>query len=330
MNRVTSQVNNADPALISSREKKVAGECLEILSVELLLHQIAYIQEFQEVSSHLKIGLGWHYLLDLSWAAQQLSPVPGMRVMDAGAGAGIMQWWLAEHGADIISADRLSRFDLPDRFRQRYRVQGLRKEDLALPSRPGLRGFLPPRSPRHWHQYPQKLAATLRQWRGKSEIVPGSGTIFIYNHDLSSMPDIPDCSLDAVVSISALEHNSPTGLRTCVGELMRVLKPGGKLVATLGAATDHDWFHEPSQGWCYTEVTLRDIFDLSTDCQSNYDRYDELFEALRNCRELRDNLADFYFKSGNNGMPWGNWDPRYQPVGVVKVKNFGKLENSAC
>ncbi len=55
---------------------------------------------------------------------------------------------------------------------------------------------------------------------------------------------------------------------------------------------------------------------------SNYDCYDELFEALRGCSELHDNLADSYFKSGNNGMPWGIWDPQYQPVGVCKVKEY--------
>ena len=32
-------------------------------------------------------------------------------------------------------------------------------------------------------------------------------------------------------------------------------------------------------------------------------------------------LAAFYARSGDNGMPWGKWDPQYQPVGVCKVKN---------
>ena len=86
------------------------------------------------------------------------------------------------------------------------------------------------------------------------------------------------------------------------------------------AAKSKDWFHKPSRGWCYTEATLRKIFDLPSHSRSNYDKYDELFEELRNCDELRDNLADFYFQSGNNGMPWGGWDPKYQPVGVVKTK----------
>jgi len=146
--------------------------------------------------------------------------------------------------------------------------------------------------------------------------------VTIYNQDLVNMSDIPDTSLDAVVSISALEHNEPYILRSVVKELLRVTKPGGKLVATLAAAKEQDWFHEPSKGWCYTEDTLRDIFDLPADCPSNYDRYDKLLEILRDCAELRDNLAHSYFKSGDNGMPWGIWDPKYQPVGLVKVKRY--------
>ena len=36
---------------------------------------------------------------------------------------------------------------------------------------------------------------------------------------------------------------------------------------------------------------------------------------------VRDNLARFYFQSGDNGMPWGKWDPQYQSVGVRKIKS---------
>ncbi len=117
--------------------------------------------------------------------------------------------------------------------------------------------------------------------------------------------------------------NEPTVISPCGSSAL--LSSGYDLckhtvVATLGAAKDKDWFHEASKGWCYTESSLRDIFDLSPDCTSNYDKHDQLFEVLVKCDLLRDNLADFYFKSGNNGMPWGVWDPRYQPVGIVKSK----------
>ena len=295
---------------------------IEILSVSLLDSHRAIVEKMRQISHELSLGLGWHYLLDLSWAAQMLQPSSGQHVMDAGAGAGVIQWWLAAKGVNVLSVDRSSRASLDLRFRAWCPVQGQRPGDLRPLSRPRLSAFLPPKRPWHWHRWPSKLRNTLSRVVTKEPTPPdGRGTVTIYNQDLADMVDIPDASVEAVVSISALEHNEPDALRAVVKELMRVIKPGGKLIATLGAAKEQDWFHEPSKGWCYTEATLRDIFDLPADCPSNYDRYDELFEALRNCNELRDNLADFYFKSVNNGMPWGIWDPRYQPVGVVKVKS---------
>ena len=293
---------------------------IEIFDSEILNIYQPLVDDFNALSRELHIGLGWHYLLDLSWTAQQLNPTQGMYVLDAGAGMGVMQWWLAEQGVDVISADRQTRRNLPISFRQRYRIQNMRKEDLG--SKLNLYDVLPSLSPLRWHLYPQKLITSIRHLRYKPEIDSVRGTVYIYNHDLKSMTDIPDESVDAIVSISALEHNLPDELKDCVTELMRVLKPGGKLIATMAAAKEEDWFHEPSKGWCYTEATLREIFDLPSDCPSNYDRCDELFESLRNCSELRNNLADFYFRSGNNGMPWGIWDPKYQPVGVVKIKPF--------
>jgi SAM-dependent methyltransferase len=73
--------------------------------------------------------------------------------------------------------------------------------------------------------------------------------VLVYNQDLLNLVDIADNSLDAVVSVSALEHNTPEGLKAVVQELMRVLKPGGVLLATLTAGKDQDWWHEASSGW---------------------------------------------------------------------------------
>ena len=295
-------------------------ERLEILSVALLRRECRLVDEMRRTSEALGIALGWHYLHDLPWAAQELALKPSMRIIDAGAGRGAMQWWLADHGVTVLSVDRRSRANLPQAFRKRYRIAGLRPEDLS-PATPltSLRSFLPPRYPRLWKTYPSKLRAALEavstpinQWV--------QGTVCIYNHDLRNTPEIASNTVDSLVSISALEHNPPGEPKVCVSELMRVPKPTGKLVATPAAARDNDWSHEASKGWCYTEATLRGFFDLPRDCPSNYDRYDQLFEALYSCAALPDNLAGFYFKSGDNGMPWGIWDPKYQPVGVAKVK----------
>ncbi len=292
---------------------------IEILSPSLLKTERTLVWQFREVSRRLGIGLGWHYLLDLAWAARQLEAAPGKTVLDAGAGWGIMQWWLAGGGVHVISVDRADRSELPVHLGKQYRVAAWREGDLKRVPMRGFFAFLPPRSPLHWHLYPRKLINAVRQ-SSVSRRGGNRGRVYICNQDIGSMDSVPSNTVDGVVSISALEHNEPAELRKCVTELMRVLKPKGRLVATVAAAKERDWFHHPSRGWCFTESTLKEVFELPSNCQSNYDRYDEMHAALKGCDELRNNLADFYYASGSNGMPWGVWNPEYQPVGIVKIK----------
>ena len=237
--------------------------------------------------------------------------------MDAGAGVGVMQWYLARQGAEVISVDRLSRSALPLRYRSRFQVKGLRSEDLSPPAR-----VLQQRFSQGGGLL--KLSSPAREVFNSLGQHTGNGQVQIYNQDLANLVDIPDASLDAVVSVSALEHNTQEGLAQVMVELMRTLKPGGVLLATLTAGRDQDWWHDASSAWCYSDATIRQLFNLSPETPSNYDRYDECFAALLDCAELRDNLASFYFHSDHNGMPWGVWEPQYQPVGVCKIKGRRK------
>jgi SAM-dependent methyltransferase len=294
----------------------MSEEKIEILSVELLERHRPEADAFRDLARRTKISLGWHYLLDLVWIVENLGEARGRHIMDAGAGVGLMQWYLAERGADVLSVDRSSRIEML-RLRTRYRIAGLRKEDV-----PGAGELLRIKTG-HASGLPGKVLAWLRGATGllaAGLAHPSGGLVTIYNQDLLDLRDIPDSSLDAVVAVSALEHNTPEDLPKVVNELMRVLKPGGALLATLGAAGSKDWFHEPSHGWCYSEATLRKAFGLPRTAPSNYEHHDELLAALRDCAELRDGLAPLYFESGDNGMPWGKWDPQYQPVGVCKIK----------
>lgn len=45
---------------------------IEILSVLLLGTERQLVEAMRRVSQELSLGLGWHYLLDLSWAACML------------------------------------------------------------------------------------------------------------------------------------------------------------------------------------------------------------------------------------------------------------------
>lgn len=322
---------------------------IEILAVDLLDQHRPLIEELKTIARQLQLEFGWHYLLDLAWILSHLGEVNGKVILDAGAGMGVLQWYLAAHGATVLSVDRSSRADLPWRFRRWTRVKGLRPMDLNPPlsvlvnawrRNPSLRtriGSMKQVVSGFWKSTPRSSKPLSLRERGRGEgnlwwqrgrgegnlwmaNGNGQGSVWIYNQDLSDLTDVPENCLDAVVALSALEHNPPDRLPQVVQELMRVLKPGGILLATLGASADRDWFHEPSQGWCYSEATLRRAFDLIPEAPSNYARYAELMEKLRACAELRDNLASFYFRSGENGMPWGKWDPQYQSVGVLKVK----------
>jgi SAM-dependent methyltransferase len=293
------------------------GDKIEIPSVELLDRHRKVVNALWRVSHATRVEPGWHYLLDLIWIAENLGPVSGKRILDAGAGMGLMQWYLIEQGAaEVVSADRGSRSSLPLVMRSRYKVHGMRPADLD-PALAVFKGNVARASGTGKFIYALRGLAGLALTALPKRF---TGQVTIYNQDLTQMPEIMDNSLDAVVAVSALEHNTPEGLQKVVAEIMRKIKPGGKLLATLCAGQDKDWFHEASKGWCYTDTSLRRLFDLPEDTPSNYDRHDELLASLRSCAELRDNLAKIYFQSGDNGIPWGKWDPQYQPVGVCKIK----------
>ncbi len=290
---------------------------IEILPVSLLNTQRPLVNNLKKIAEELGLEFGWHYLLDLTWILSHLGPLAGKRIIDAGAGTGVIQWYLASQGVQVYSVDRNSRAGLPQRFRSRYHVEGLRPEDLGEPqiaihNQPGKTSLLRSFFSQAKNMFQKAINTQVKTY--------GHGKVIIYNQDLGNLADILDNSIDAVVAVSSLEHNTPDDLPRVVKELERVVKPGGVILATLGAAADQDWFHQASQGWCYSDSSLRKLFNLPADTTSNYFEYDRIISELRNCAELRDNLASFYFKSGDNGMPWGEWDPQYPPVGVCKVK----------
>ena len=279
----------------ASREEP--KERLELLEVSLLDRLRPLAEEFRALTLELGLNIGWHYLLDQAWLADRLGEVRGKTILDAGAGMGTMQWWLADRGARVISVDLLPRKRVPEHFYRRYRVDGWTTADVpeTLPK-----------------PYPA---------------LSSGGEVLLHTADLARMPDIPDESMDAVVSISSLEHNELDRIPAVAAELERVLKPGGRMLITLSATGGADFYHQPSQGWVLSEATLRRVFGLDGFI-SNFNRFDKIFANLKNNRELKESLSPFYFKSGDNGMPWGRWDPQYMPVGIEKVRLLPK-ENHA-
>ena len=111
--------------------EKPKRERIEILPVSLLEQNRPLVEDLKKLAHSLHLEFGWHYLLDLTWTIRSLGTLQGKTIIDAGAGTGILQRYLAQQGAQVISVDRMDRAYLPLRFRKRFQVRGMRAEDMA-------------------------------------------------------------------------------------------------------------------------------------------------------------------------------------------------------
>ncbi len=300
---------------------------LELIPLRLIEEHTERVNEFMALARAIGVELGWHYILDLVWASLKYEEFlvnngSCAMVMDAGAGVGVMQWWLASKGTDVLSVDRIPRTDLSLRFRSRFRVRPWKEGELGpwwKAAAKDARLLLQPGFASHLKRI-ARMAVSRTGRRVSRTANPEAGTVFLYTSDLASLEEVPDNSVDVIVSISALEHNSLQYMAKCVKRLRDVLRPGGWMIVTLPTSGGGDWFHEPSQGWCLSEETIRGLFQIPEELKSNFHQYEEYMQAIRRSSFLRRNLADFYRQSGRNGMPWGVWDPKYYPVGLVVAK----------
>lgn len=287
--------------------------------------EFGVIQDF--VRSTGRTQIGWHYLTDLIWIYRQALTWPaGARVLDAGGGGGPTQFLLLEMGFDVTNIDlRLPGLRAPYVWRyQAKRFQLASHQPTSYSEH--LSHRLTPSKARVWQRmlgtWPIRRVRNARYgpthdgWRRRARIVgstaPGRLQWIVGN--LCDMPEIADASFDAVVSLSAFEHIPIELLDAAVRELSRVLKPEARWAVTTSATERAEsWFHEPSKGWCYSIADLGRYFAAAN---LGTAQPGAMLEQYRRCGYLRRNMAVFYRLSGNNGMPWGIWDPTYVPVGI--------------
>jgi len=298
---------------VSDATKSDGHDAIELLPVSLIDEHPDIANMIYRKSAELNVGLGWHYLLDLIWIIKSIKQLPqGSIVLDAGAGNGLLQFILADMGYRIISADFSERI-IPHNCLARHTIL---QADSGKPyDNEYIRHLSREFQARHFDDEPLTQPGTsLRNQIKQCKL----GSIIYYRVDLCDLEQLDNASVDCVVSVSALEHNSPENIIVAVREMERVLKPARPMLVTVSAADQQDWYHKPSKGWCFTDTTLTRMFSLKQP-RSNFSLYNKHFEELHLCSHLQRHLNPFYFKSGNNGMPWGKWNPQYQPVGIYKL-----------
>lgn len=144
--------------------------------------------------------------LEYPWAVIHSGFEPGMRVLDAGCGRGILQYYLARRGCRMSCCD----------------IDGFRSKKLLKIHRLLHKLRLAP---------PPDLTSRLRknaQFFGVE-----------IDYHIESMQNLswPDKHFDIVYSISVLEHiKPPEEQRRAVQEMARVLKRGGQMLLTVDYA----------------------------------------------------------------------------------------------
>jgi len=300
------------------------------LDPELIIStpEFEFIETFLKTTGKAKIG--WHYIMDLAWIYSQARNWPtNYRILDAGGGRGPTQFLLAELGFNVTNIDLFlnepahsiknryqMEFDIAENYQKTDYVDHLAKK-IAKPHI--LRNIKRAIGNSTFYQYvsAEKHGWIHERWRVKNKIVDDVGRITWTKANLCSVPEIDTDTFDAVVSLSALEHIAISLLPQAWAEITRICKPDAKVAVTTSATEQKTtWFHQPSQGNCFSEQDMERIFGAQAD--ENNPPIDEMLGLYQTCTYLKDNLAGFYSKSGENGMPWGKWEPKYFPVGIFK------------
>ena len=135
--------------------------------------------------------------------------------------------------------------------------------------------------------------------------------------NLCHTPKISSGDFDAVVSLSAWEHIPYELLDSALTEIRRVLTPDAKWAVTTSATeAPLTYWHEPSKSNCFSINDLENKFGAKTLFTQNPEM---ILDRYRQCSYFKDNLSEFYKKSGNYGMSWGKWEPKYVPVGLSQL-----------
>ena len=311
-------------------------DLIELLDIGLLDDN----ELLKEIDHWLKVfnwPNGWHYDLDIIWIVKQLEKnniLPGSTILDAGAGYGMTQFLLAARGYNIISLDFTKR-DFPKKARGIFDIEII-ENDLTSYKSEYLEYMTYGKSTNEFvhllnsvskailhpiqaiNSLKRKLKSFIEYHSEKKRKHEKFGKIQFLRGTFNKIP-LNDKIVDALVSISAFEHNKYDDMPGSINEFNRIIKDGGIMFITTSAAREKDWYQEASRGWNFTKETLSGWFKISNE---NIDfNYDLKYDAISNSKKLSDRLDDYYKNKNNPTVPDGDIkNIEYIPVGIRKNK----------
>lgn len=299
---------------------------MEILDTSLLKNT-KVLTEIDYWLAYLNWDNGWHYDLDIIWIIEQLEKAniqPGATILDAGAGMGVMQYILASRGYNVISLDFAAR-EFPENIKSVFKIKN--EENEILDNNPYREFMKFDKSSVKKREVSVlklgKLSLEKRFGRLKSKWMSFkdqiqsksySGEIKVMRASFNEIP-LGDGIVDAVVSVSAFEHNNFEDNPKAVSEFKRVCKKGGlNLITTSFTNQKESWFHDPSMGWCFSRNEISKLFNDNIKGD-----YDQVLSNLKNNLTLHKRLSTSYKVSSKNGLPFGDFEKiQYVPIGILK------------
>ena len=270
----------------------------KLLNNNFLLNKISYWLNV------MKRPNGWHYDLDQIWVIEQLKENgihPGSTILDAGAGQGVTQYLLSSMGYNIISLDFSSRIK-PPRANGIFEIE-IKGDEEILYKHPYM-DFI---------DYNIKNNTLLRIFKNfehipiKTAYFLKSHFFYIYERFLKNhknygkityirapFHDIPlsDSSIDAIISISAIEHADINLFEKNILELTRILKTNSPMLITTSATNEtENKFLEKFSGWCFSQTFLQNKF---TNANFLFD-YNHTYKNLLNSKILKSRIDPYYY-----------------------------------
>ena len=271
-------------------------------------------KKLKEISYWLKVmnrPNGWHYDLDQIWILNELEKagiLPGSTILDAGAGQGIMQYLLAARGYNVISLDFSSRAK-PSHSLGIFNIEG--EGDCNINYQHPFMRFISydvnsPATIGNWIRNSNFERAPLLLGYAKRRVTSLLFYIFerlVKRHDnygtitflRAPFHDVPlgPGSVDAVISISAIEHADISLFHENINELLRLLKLRAPLLLTTSSTTsDKNIYHEKTSGWCFSLPALKDFFP---GCEIKFD-VENCTRSMIESEVFMDRLDSYYYQ----------------------------------
>ena len=310
-----------------------------------LLNDNQKLKEIDHWLSVMNRPQGWHYDMDIVWLLQELENSgikKGDTILDAGAGMGVTQFILAARGFNVISLDYSHRecpkiadgiFDISilskDTLNYNHTYMG--SVDYGIKSdadkmnekKEGILSFaiktiLKGRTYSTLSNLLKKRRNNLINSRERELDHSNFGEIKFIRAAFHDIP-LEDFSVDAIVSVSAIEHADQTLMEKNIFEMKRVLKKGAPLLITTSATNqEKDVYHKKTLGWCYSKASLNNMAAIKNINKFNYKLAEkEILES----KLWRTRIDSYYandpdsefFKKRIKKLP-------YLPVGVKIIK----------